>query len=185
MKREFLANLKVNGEALTKEVIDAILDENSRDIGAAKKPYEDYDHIKEQLTTAQQTLADIQKNGQTVEAAQQKATEWENKYNQAVADHQKELADRDFAQKLEGAITGAKGKNAKAITALLDLKALQDSKNQDADIKAALEELKKGNDYLFESDNPPPPYAPNPGISNPTPAATGSLADALRERFNK
>ena len=51
MKREFLQNLKVGEEALPKEVIDAIMEENGRDIEAAKvsavKPYADYDAIKE------------------------------------------------------------------------------------------------------------------------------------------
>ena len=38
MKREFLYNLKVGDQALTKEVIDAIMAENGRDIEAAKAP---------------------------------------------------------------------------------------------------------------------------------------------------
>lgn len=37
MKREFLQNLKVGEEALPKEVIDAIMAENGRDIEAAVK----------------------------------------------------------------------------------------------------------------------------------------------------
>ena len=36
MKREFLKNLTVNGQPLPKEVIDAIMEENGRDIQAAK-----------------------------------------------------------------------------------------------------------------------------------------------------
>lgn len=36
MKREFLNNFQVNGQPLPKEVIDAIMAENSRDIEAAK-----------------------------------------------------------------------------------------------------------------------------------------------------
>ena len=52
MKREFLQNLKVGEEALSKEVIDAIMAENGRDITAAKeaavKPYSDYDEIKKE-----------------------------------------------------------------------------------------------------------------------------------------
>lgn len=52
MKREFLQNLKVGEEALPKEVIDAIMDENGRDITKAKadavKPYADYQTIKEE-----------------------------------------------------------------------------------------------------------------------------------------
>lgn len=36
MKREFLQNFKIGDQQLPKEVIDAILDENGRDIEAAK-----------------------------------------------------------------------------------------------------------------------------------------------------
>jgi hypothetical protein len=65
------------------------------------------------------------------------------------------------------AITTAKGRNANAILGALGaekLAALKASKNQSADIKAALEGLKKDSDYLFDSDQQtPPPYSPNTG----------------------
>ncbi|MDD6174229.1 MAG: hypothetical protein PUC59_00485 [Firmicutes bacterium] len=41
MKREFLQNLKIGGQALAKEVIDLIMEENGKDIEAAKKPFAD------------------------------------------------------------------------------------------------------------------------------------------------
>jgi hypothetical protein len=175
MKTEFLQNFKVGDQPLTKEIIDAILAENGRDIEAAKKPFADYDTIKQQLTEAQTTLQNIQKNGQTIEAAQQNARDWEQKYNDAIATHQQELADRDFRQALEAAITGAKGKNAKAIMALMDVDTLKGSKNQEADIKTALEGLKKDNGFLFDDEPAPPPYAPGTGstvFGNP---GTGSF----------
>ena len=37
VKREFLENLKLGDQALSKELIDAIMQENGRDIEAAKK----------------------------------------------------------------------------------------------------------------------------------------------------
>lgn len=52
MKTEFLQNFKVGDQALPKEIIDAILAENGRDIEAAKKPFADYESVKEQLRTA-------------------------------------------------------------------------------------------------------------------------------------
>lgn len=186
MKTEFLQNLKVGDQPLSKEVIDAILAENGRDIEAAKKPFEDYGTIKKQLSDAQKALKEIQDKGTDLETAQQKAQEWESKYNQAIKDHQKELADRDFKTLLEGAITSAKGKNAKAITALLDVATLRDSKNQEADIKAALEALKKDSGYLFDEEGTPPPYAPGPGTNNNQPTAPQeTLVGALRARYEK
>ena len=56
MKTEFLQNFKVGDQPLTKEIIDAILAENGRDIEAAKKPFADYESIKEQLQTAKDGL---------------------------------------------------------------------------------------------------------------------------------
>ena len=56
MKREFLQNFKVGGEALPKEVIDAIMEENGRDIEAAKKPFSDYETVRQQLADANKTI---------------------------------------------------------------------------------------------------------------------------------
>lgn len=183
MKREFLSNLKVNDQPLPKEVIDAIMAENGRDIEAAKKPYSDYDTVKQQLADAQTTIQGFK--DQDIDGIRKSAQDWEKKYNDAIAAHQQELADRDFRQMLDSSITGAKGKNIKAITALLDVDALKGSKNQEADIKAALEVLKKDSGYLFDEEGTPPPYARGTGTGNPPPAATDTLAGALRERYNK
>lgn len=161
MKTEFLQNLKVGDQPLSKEVIDAILAENGRDIEAAKKPFADYDHIKEQLDEAQKTIKGFQ--DQDIEGVRKSAQEWEDKYNQAVKDHEAKLADMAFDRKLEDAITGAKGKNAKAIKALLDVDTLKASKNQDADIKAAMDALQKESGYLFGDVGNPPPYSPGAG----------------------
>ena len=56
MKREFLQNFKVGDQPLPKEVIDAIMAENGKDVEAAKKPYLDYDTVKQQLADAQTTI---------------------------------------------------------------------------------------------------------------------------------
>lgn len=161
MKTEFLQNLKVGDQPLTKEVIDAIMAENGRDIEAAKKPYADYDHIKQQLDEAQKTIKGFQ--DQDIEGVRKSAQEWEEKYNQAVKDHEAKLADMAFDRKLEDAITGAKGRNAKAIKALLDVDTLKTSKNQDADIKAAMDALQKDSGYLFGEEGNPPPYSDGTG----------------------
>ena len=171
MKREFLQNFKVGDQPLPKEVIDAIMAENGRDIEAAKKPFADYDTLKSQLEEAQKTIKGFQ--DQDIEGVRKSAQDWEEKYNQAIKDHEAKLADMAFDQALEGAITTAKGKNTKAIKALLDVDTLKASKNQEADIKAALEGLQKDSGYLFGSDEVPPPYAPGTG----TGAYQGNRAD--------
>lgn len=161
MKTEFLQNLKIGDQALTKEIIDAIMAENGKDIEAAKKPFADYDHIKEQLKTAQDGLKAFE--GVDVAQLQGQITKLQGDLSEKDKDWQAKLDGMAFDGRIKDAITGAKGKNAKAITALLDMDALKASKNQEADITAALDALKKDNDYLFESDQTPPPYAAGTG----------------------
>ena len=157
MTREFLQNFKVGEQALPKEVVDAILDENSRDIGETKKGFADYDTLKSQLSEAQKTIKGFQ--DMDVDGIKQSAREWEDKYNQAIKDHEAEKAENEFQASLGDAITALKGKNVKAISALLDLEALRKSQNREADIKAALEGVQKENEYLFGEEQTPPPYA--------------------------
>lgn len=73
------------------------------------------------------------------------------------AAYAEKVANMEFDALLTSAVTAARGKNAKAIRALLDVDALKSSKNQEADIQAALEALQKDNEYLFESDKEPLP----------------------------
>lgn len=47
MNREFLQGLKLGDQSLSKEIIDAIMDENGKDIETAKKPFADYAALKE------------------------------------------------------------------------------------------------------------------------------------------
>ncbi len=148
MKREFLQNLKVNDQSLPKEMIDAIMEENGRDIQASKF--------------------------------------WQEKYNQAEERHREELADMTFQGVLKEAIGHAKGRNAKAITALLDMDALRSCENQQDAIKEALQKLKKDCGYLFDEEDPQPLYARGTGArtgeENKGPA---TLAGALREKFER
>lgn len=154
MKTEFLQNFKVGDQALPKEVIDAILAENGRDIENAKKPFADYDAIKDQLKTAQEGLKAFE--GVDVGQLQGKITELTGKLSDKDKEWQAKLDGMAFDGRIKDAITAAKGKNAKAISALLDVETLRASKNQEADIKAALEAVKKDNGYLFETETPPP-----------------------------
>lgn len=161
MKREFLQNFSVNGQPLPKEVIDAILNEHSRDIGTVKA---DLEAARGQLQAAKDGLKAFE--GVDVSQLQGQIAQLQQDLQAKDAAHQKEMADIAFGHTLEAAITGAKGRNAKAIMALLDLDALRGSKNQDEDIKAALEGLKKDSGYLFEAEGTPPPYAAGTGTGS-------------------
>ena len=174
MKREFLQSFSVGENPLPKEVIDAIMAENGRDIQKVKANFADYEDMKAQLSRLQQD--------QSFEEA---AKAWEEKYNQAVADHKTQIAQMCFEKALGEGIVRAKGRNAKAITALLDVEALKASENQTDAIEAALEELKKDSRYLFEGDVPPP-YARGTGAYQGTQEKhPTTLAGALREKFER
>lgn len=181
MKREFLQNLKVGEEALPEEIIDAIMQENGRDITAAKevavKPYADYQTIKDENERL--------KNQQGAELVEGKnAQQWKEAHDKLVADHKNEVDGIKFQHTLNEAITGAKGKNVKAITALLDVETLRKSEDQQKAVTEALDALKKDSGYLFDEEKTPPPYSRGAGVGTPPPEKAGSLADALREKFS-
>lgn len=174
MKREFLKNFKVGEQELPKEVIDAILDENGRDIEAARKPFADYDDLKTRLEEADKTIEGFK--GMDIDAIRKEADDWKAKAEQAKEDADAKVAEVEFNSRLTAAITGARGKNAKAVMALLDLEALKTSKNQEADINTALEVLKKDSGYLFEEPQTPPPYAGGTGTHK-------LLGEVTKEKF--
>lgn len=81
-----------------------------------------------------------------VSALKQQITDLEKEKKKIETDYQGKLADRDFSDSLREGITAAKGRNVKAITALLDVDTLKKSKNQKEDITAALKELSEAED---------------------------------------
>ncbi len=174
MKRDFLQGLTVGDMPLTKEVIDAIMAENGRDIQNVKAHYSDYEALKEQLAQAE-----------TAAKAAEDAAIWEEKYNRVVDAHRQEVNRLVFGHNLEKAILAAKGRNAKAITALLDVENLMASENQTAALEEALQELKQDCGYLFQAETPPP-YARGTGAAAPEETrGPATLAGALLEKFER
>lgn len=176
MKAEFLQNFKVGDTPLPKEVVDAILAENGRDVEAAKKPFADYESVKEQLRTATEGLKAFE--GVDVKDLQGQVAKLTKELADKEAEHRAQLDGLAFDSMLKDAITAARGRNEKAIRALLDVDALKASKNQAADVKAALEGLKKDSGYLFEGEEAPPPYAPGTGTGGRLPAGMDAIRAA-------
>ena len=176
MKREFLQNLTVNELPLPKEVIDAIMAENGKDIENAKAPYADYQNMKTQLEEYEKL---------DVAALQQQLQHWKDQFTQAQQTHRQELDRLSFESTVQQAIQEAQGRNVKAISALLDLPALQNREDRDSALKEALEKLKREEQYLF-ADQTPPPYARGTGARTPgNETAPTGLAGALREKFER
>lgn len=176
MKAEFLQNFKVGDAPLPKEVIDAILAENTRDVEAAVKPFADYEAIKQQLATATEGLKAF--DGVDVTDLREQVVKLTKDLSDQAEAHKQQLADLAFDGVLKDAITAARGRNDKAIRALLDVDKLKASKDQTADIKKALDGLKEDSGYLFESEETPPPYAAGTGTGPYSGGMTGM--DAIR-----
>lgn len=178
MKREFLQNLKVGDVPLSKEVIDAIMEENGKDINAAKaaavKPYADYEALRQE----NDRLKD-----QAAVADGKSAAQWKELYDRAAEEFENRLAGITFQNTLEQAIYRAGGRNVRAITALLDADALRQCEDTQAALSDALENLKQQEGYLF-AEPTPPPYARGTGTKTKEAAPT-DLAGALREKFER
>lgn len=160
MKKEFL-----EGMGLSKEQVDSIMAENSKDVEAAKGELDqtrtELEQAKFQLQEANATIDGFKDYDQV----KSQVEEYKNKYEQSVTEYEAKIADMQFGTTLEAAITAAGGRNAKAIKALLDVDKLKTSKDQTADIKTAIEACQKENEYLFGASEPiRNPVGPTGGI---------------------
>ena len=146
MERKFLEEL-----GLDKEAIDKIMAQHGKDIEAHKTTAEnaakDRDTYKGQLDEGSKKLKAF--DGVDVEALRGEVETLKKDMATKDSDLQSQLADRDFQALLTAGLTEAKGKNPKAIAALLDVDALKASKNQKEDTAAAIKALAESDAYLF------------------------------------
>lgn len=185
MKREDLEAL-----GLSKEQIDSVLDMHHKEYDPVKKDLEtaqkDLESEKEKTSTQETTIKDLKKDLEEfkdadVSGMKQKIADLEKDIQTKDETHQKEIADRDFNDILKDSIASAKGKNAKAITALLDIDTLKTSKNQKEDIASALKELAEAEDSRMLFGEPEPTIT---GNGNPIGIVTkqGNLDDMAAMR---
>ena len=120
-------------------------------IAANYKTVAEHSKIADKLKTAEDALKGFE--GIDPADLQNKLDEANKKLQDMEESHRKEAEEREFHDLLTAAIKEAKGKNPKAIAALLPVADLKASKNRDKDIKSALESIKSENDYLFDSDD--------------------------------
>lgn len=183
---------------LTKEQIDKILGMHHKELDPVKKDLEtaqkDLENEKEKTSTQDTTINDLKKDLEEfkdadVSGMKKKIEDLEADIKTKDADHQREIADRDFNDLLKESITASKGRNAKAITALLDVETLKASKNQKEDIAAALKALTEAEDskMLFGEPEPNPVGTGSPiGTVRSTNVPKGdTLKDAIAEYYNK
>jgi hypothetical protein len=170
--KDFKEILKQAGITVTDEQLATV----ETEMKANYKPIADYIKQKEKLDASDEkvkTLTASLDKFKDVDptALTQTIEDLKGQLTQKDAEFAQRLADRDFDDLINTNINTLKGKNAKAIKALLDVDALKQSKNQAEDIKTALEALQKAEDsaFLFETVQPQVQGTFNPigGISTP------------------
>lgn len=143
MKREDLEKL-----GLTKEQVDSVCDLNNKDMTPVKndlqKAQDDLKVTQEKLKTAEEAVKKF--DGVDPEALKKQIADLQTDLKKKDDDHAAELAARDFNSLIEKSISAVKGKNAKAIMALLDMDSLKASKNQKEDVEKALKTLAEAED---------------------------------------
>ena len=134
--------------------------------------------FEKQLFSSYKSAAEMEKKDTKIAQLEETLAEKDQLHAQA-------LAQRDFSQMLDTAISGAKGRNAKAILALLDTEAIKNAEDPRKAAQDAVEQLRKSDSYLFEQVKTPPLYARGTGAdTGAQKKAPTTLAGALQERFN-
>lgn len=168
MKREELEAL-----GLTKEQVDKVLDAHHKELGPVQRELETAranlkaanETVETQKTTIDGLKTDLDAfKDADVSGMKAKIETLETDLQNKATEYAQQIADRDFNDLLKESINSVNGKNAKAITALLDLETLKASKNQKADVEAALKVLTEAEDSKMLFGEPAPEVA---GKGNP------------------
>ena len=160
-------------QGLTQEQINYVMAAVGKEVNTITAERDAY---KTQLDTAQATLKSFE--GVNVTELNGKITQLTADLAAKDAEMRQQLADRDFNDLLKSTAEGFKPRDLKAVMPFLDVEKLKVSKNQEADIKAALEAVKKDNAYLFQETSIPRVVSSTPG-----PGGTGT--DDTRTRANE
>lgn len=178
------------GVELTDEQKAAI----SKEMGENYKTVADWQKQHDKVQALETTLKETQDKLKTFDgvdaaALNQEIAKLKADLEEKDADYQKQIADRDFQDMLKESIASSKGRNVKAITALLPLDELKASKNQKEDIDAELKKLAEAEDSKMLFGEPEPQIV---GTGNPIGTVdkgdrtdTGTLRDALTARYGK
>lgn len=188
MKRDFLKNLGIED----KDIIDKIMDENSSDIGKAKGELQTYkDKVTElegTIATKDSEIATLTKKVGDTDTLNQKIAQLEADKTSLTTELSTKVTEIQRDHAIEGKIRDAKGKNVKAIKALIDMSKVTYENNELGGLDDQLEALKGAEDssMLFgEVHTPPAGTNPNnPPANGGTPPTSNSFAEAVAKAFN-
>ena len=145
--KNFETILSDAGVELTEEqkaTITKEMAENYKTVADWQKQHDKVQNLEDQLKTTKESLAKF--DGVDADALNKQISDLKADLEQKDKDYQAQIADRDFQDMLKESIAAVKGKNAKAITALLDVESLKASNNQKEDVAEALKALTEAED---------------------------------------
>ena len=192
MKREFLKNLGIED----KEIIDKILDENSADIGRAKGELDTYktkaENLEKDIKTKDDTIATLNKKVGEIDGLNQKISQLETDKTNLTNDLNTKVSTIQKTHAIENTIRDAKGKNVKAIMALLDMDKITFENNELGGLSDQLETLKSAEDssMLFGEAKVNPPAGthlnnPPAGGNGGNPPTSKTFAEAIGKALGK
>ena len=148
MTREQLKAILPDGaeDSVVTKILDALHAEIQPHKDAAKQAADD-------LAAKVAEMAEISKKATTAGEKAKAYEELQAKYDADIKAANERAEAMEFNTKLDGKLRDKGARNLKAAKALLDVDALKASKNQDADIDAAIEALTKGEEsaFIFEA----------------------------------
>lgn len=157
-------------------------DNQTKKLDAANETIKANDTAMKDLQTQLDGFKDVDVTG-----LNKRISDLEEEKKNIQKDYDSKIADRDFSDLVKESIAAAKGKNPKAIMALLDVNVLKASKNQKEDIAAALKTLTEAEDskMLFGEPEPNPVGTGNliGQVHKTTGQSTDTLKDALKEKY--
>jgi hypothetical protein len=184
MKREDLTKLGITDE----KVIDAIMALHGKDVEVHTSKVTTLEAentgLKEQVKKAGETIEGFKKLD--VDGIKKAAEDYKAAAEKAKTDADAQIAALKFDHALEGALTGAKAKNPKAVRALLDLEGLKvgdDGKivgvsDKVVSFEDRLKKVQTENDFLFEGDEKTPKIVSGGGSQT---VITDAFSTALRQ----
>lgn len=183
MKREFLEKIELEGGAkLPKEVIDAIMGENGKDIEAAKTTITaERDSLKSQLDTVQQSLKQFE--GVDVKELQGKITTLQSDLQQKDKEYQEKIAGMKYEAAVNATVADMKFTSASAKKAFVrDLtdKKLQLENDKLLGFDDFVKAYKESDPDAFPSDDDDGQLVAIRGGGSP---AKAGATDALRAAF--
>lgn len=153
MKTEELTEL-----GLTEEQAKQVLVINGKDIEKHKNQSETFktqaETYKTQLDTANKEIENFKTLD--IEGVKKSADEWKTKAEQAQKEADEKINKLQFDYALDGALSGAKAKNIKAVKGLLDMEKIKFENNNLIGFDEQLKQIKSENDYLFVTDETTP-----------------------------